>query len=145
MSVSNNNGYDIHPVRKIQAFCRQINSLSFEEFRGLSRAAIARAKELLDPTNKYLAGIRKTLPTTSEVQVIVLKLNEVVEIIQKHYPNEKIETMIKDCGPTLKAYLDYIDTNHSNQLKWKNGWIVTKTRMCPQESMFSDMRHLLDG
>ncbi len=146
MSHPNVDGLDEFAVRTIQTFCSQIKSLSFEEdFRGLPRAVIARANELLAPAKEYLFRIRKTLSTTEEVEVIVLKLNEAVEVIKKLYPDEILEKMITDCGPTLKAYLDYIDANHSNQLKCKNDWIVTNTKMCSQESMLSDMRHLLDG
>ncbi len=116
----------------------------FEDFRGLSRAVIARANDLLDPTKAYLSDKRKTLPTITEVQSIVLKLKEDVELIKKYYPNETLEKMIPDCGPTFKSYLDHIDINHSNQLNWKGDWI-TNTKMCPQESMLTDMRHLLDG
>ncbi len=61
------------------------------------------------------------------------------------YPNKKILNMILECGPTLKAYLDHIDTNHSEKLKWENDWIVTNTKMCREGSMLCDMRHLLDG
>jgi hypothetical protein len=129
----------------LQSFCWLINDLGLQKFRGLSFAAIARAIDLLDPVKEYLAGIRKTLPTTEEVQAIVLKLNEAIEINKKRYPDPRLEKMITDCGPSLQAYLDYIDANHSNQLKWKNDWIVTNTKMCPRESMLSDMRHLLDG
>jgi len=139
-------GLDVFAAQKLIAFCRIIKELKTVNFPGLSFAAVARAIDLLDPAEEYLVGIRKTLPTTTEVQAIALKLNEAVNIIKKRRnPDEKLVQMITDCGPTLKAYLDYIDANHSEKLKWNNDWIVTNTNMCPRGSMLSDMRHLLDG
>ena len=145
MSQTNVDGYDEFAVRQIQAFCRQIKSLLFEPFKGVCKIEIIRASELLEPVNQYLHGKRDKPPTAEEVQAIVLKLDESAKVMKERCPDEELLNMILECGPTLKTYLDYIDTNHSNQLKWNNDWIVTETKMCPQESMLSDMRHLLNG
>jgi hypothetical protein len=139
-------GLDVFAAQKLIAFCRIIKELATVDFPGASYAAVARAIDLLDPAEEYLVGIRNTLPTTTEVQAIALKLNEAVDIIKKRRnPDENLIQMITDCGPSLKAYLDYIDANHSAKLNWKNDWIVTNTNMCSHGSMLSDMRHLLDG
>ncbi len=139
-------GLDVLAAEKLYAFCSIIKNLGSSDFPGLSYAAVARAIDLLNPAKEYLAGIRKTLPTTSEVQAIVLKLNEAINIIKtKRNVDETFVEMITNCGPYLKAYLDYIDANHSEKLNWKNDWIVTNTNMCSRGSMLSDMRHLLDG
>lgn len=139
-------GLDVFAAEKLYAFCSIIENLGSSGFPGLSYAAVQRAIDLLDPAKEYLAGIRKTLPTTSEVQAIVLKLNEAIKIIKtKRNVDETFVEMITNCGPFLKDYLDYIDANHNEKLKWNNDWIVTNTNMCSRGSMLSDMRHLLDG
>ena len=139
-------GLDEFAAQKLYLFCSLIKDLGTVDFPGLSFAAVARAIDLLDQAKEYLAGIRKTLSTTSEVQAIALKLNEAIKIIKtKRNVDEKFVEMITNCGPFLKDYLDYIDANHNEKLKWKDDWIVTNTNMCPRGSMLSDMRNLLDG
>jgi hypothetical protein len=129
---------------KVRAFCSKIHDLSLESFKGVCMIKIKKAIDLLEPAYEYLALIRNQ-PTTEEVQAIVLKLDEAAKVMKERYPDEALLKMILECGPTLKAYLDHIDTNHIEKLKWKNDWIVTNTNMCPKGNMLCNMRHLLDG
>jgi hypothetical protein len=146
MSTLYEDGLDVLAVQKLRALRHIIEGLGIVDFPGASFAAVARAIDLLEPVKKYLLRIRETLPTTTEVQAIALKLNEAVVTIKgRRNPDKNLIQMITDCGPFLKDYLDYIDVNHSEKLNWKNDWIVTNTNMCSRGSMLSDMRHLLDG
>ena len=144
MSQVNNITRNLATIRKANDFCTKIKNLSSQPFKGVCMIKIKRAIDLLEPAYEYLTR-NGDQPTTEEVQAIVLKLNEAAEVMKERYPDEALLNMILECGPTLKAYLDHIDTNHIEKLKWNNDWIVTNTNMCSRGSMLSDMRHLLDG
>ncbi len=144
MSQVNNITRNLDTLRKVNEFCKQIKNLSTQPFKGVCMLKIKRAIELLEPAYKYLAN-KGDQPTIEEVQAIVLKLNEAAQVMKERYPDEALLNMILECGPTLKAYLDHVDTNHIEKLKWKSDWIVTNTNMCSHGSMLSDMRHLLNG
>lgn len=135
---------DVDAARFVQAFCRQIDSLLIEEFRGLCMVKVKAAHGLLTPARAYLDG-KRGRPTTEEVQTVIIKLNEAVNIMTERYPDEVLLEKLLLCGPLLKAYLDYINPRHIETLKWKNGWISTETNVCPEKSMLCDMRHLLNG
>lgn len=131
-------------ARLVQAFCRQIAILLNEDFRGVCMGKVKAAHELLTPTWAYLGG-KRGRPTTEEVQTVIIKLNEGVNIMKQRYPDGVLLEKLLLCGPLLKAYLDYINPRHIETLKWKNDWILTETNMCPEKSMLCDMRHLLNG
>jgi hypothetical protein len=144
MSEVNNITRNLATVSKVNEFCTKIKNLSSQPFKGVCMIKIKRAIDLLEPAYEYLARTRDQPPTTEEVQAIALKLNEAAQVMKERYPDEALLKMILECGPTLKAYLDHIDTNHFEKLKWNNNWIVTSINMCPKGNMLCNMRHLLD-
>ena len=133
----------IDPVAKkrLHKIHTQIVGLLKEDFPGRSKSMMVTVQELLFPIQEYI--LRRTdKPTTKKIQAIILKLNEIVVFLERK-GDDVLIAKIRACGAAIKEYLDSIDPEHTLSLPWENNWIVPVIKEIPQESMLSDMRHLL--
>jgi hypothetical protein len=129
--------------RRLHKIHTQIVDLLKEDFPGRSKLMMVTVQELLIPIQEYILK-RTYKPSTQKIQSIILKLNEIVVFLKRKGDDELI-VKIRTCGAVIKEYLDSIDPEHTLSLRWENNWIVPVIKEIPQESMLSDMRHLLDG